>query len=247
MPAWIILAGCVSAPSIAVVTNPGRAAFAPEAASPKQAPPLPTGNLIVNDDFKESWTVGWQRYLEEGTPGSNHVKTQNRGNTTFLQIIHSGKAAFVLFQPVRVQNRNLLMTASFKLKGWEGTGMYGFTKSGTAMIELQYLDESERRLGSTRILNYAKHMFADTPLIGVPRLQEDDSTTHHIVVEPRWHIGYQLDIQKEIRSNLPGVDPNLVSMVLIALYVGGIDQTSRAEISVDQIRLEYKSGLAGKP
>lgn len=125
--------------------------------------------------------------------------------------------------------------------------MYGFTKSGTAMIELQYLDESERRLGSTRILNYAKHMFADTPLIGVPRLQEDDSTTHHIVVEPRWHIGYQLDIQKEIRSNLPGVDPNLVSMVLIALYVGGIDQTSRAEISVDQIRLEYKSGLAGKP
>lgn len=249
MPAWVILAGCISAPHIAAVANPGRGVSYPmEVASSKKVPPLPTGNLIVNGDFKEPWPVGWERYLEKGAPGSNHVKTQGRDGNTVFQISHSGKSAFALYQTVQVQNTSLQLTASFKLKGWEGPGMYGFTKSGTAMIELQYLDNSERRLGATRILNYAKHMFADTPLIGVPRLQEDDSTTHHIAVEPRWHIGYRIDIEKEILSNLPGVDPGQVSAVLVALYVGGIDQTSRAELSVDDIRLEYKSGLiAGKP
>ena len=57
------------------------------------------GNLIVNGDFEEPWTVGWERMVGDPSTGANHVKivysAEGEGDDD-LYLYHSGKSYMTL-------------------------------------------------------------------------------------------------------------------------------------------------------
>ena len=61
------------------------------------------------------------------------------------------------------------------------------------------------------MVNYVKNLFADIPLIGVPR-RESDTYKKHIIEMPKgkYNQNYQVDIRKEFENNMLGVNPDNV-------------------------------------
>ena len=199
-------------------------------------PPSPTamrkGNLIVNGDFEEPWTVGWERMVADPSRGANHVKivysADGEGDDD-LSLHHTGKSYMTFSQRIPVVGSNLLFSASFKLGPVERS-------KATSMIELQYGDEKGRRLGSTRIINYRYD-----PFVYINRRAPlDTGFVHHIKVESRWYKRYTINLREEIINNLPAINPDRIKEIAIVLYVGGDYERCVSELYADNLKLWYK-------
>ena len=65
----------------------------------------PKGNLIINGDFEEPWTVGWERIVADPSRGANHVTTvysaDGEGDDD-LYLRHTGESYMILFQSIHL-------------------------------------------------------------------------------------------------------------------------------------------------
>ena len=95
---------------IVILSPPPPPSTPPENEKPKEGPkeepkdrnrrtPRLKGNLIVNGDFEEQWTVGWERMVGDPSRGANHVKivysADGEGDDD-LYLYHSGKSYMTL-------------------------------------------------------------------------------------------------------------------------------------------------------
>lgn len=212
----------------------------PAPAPPPSQPVRPAGNLLTNGDFAQAWTVGWTRQIGNLEKGENAVEVVHHpGAGRVVHLRHVGESHMALYQVVPVEGVDLLFEASFQMKAWEGP-IWGFSGTGTAAVRLIYEDRDGKRLGETNILKTVKNLFADTPLLGVPQPPRSGSREHQIYVDERWYDGFRLNVAQEIRDYLPGVNPDQVARIAVALMVAG-DGGDRcgSELWANNLKLRY--------
>ena len=216
-------------------------AGAPPASSPPFPPspaplatPLPRrarpqGNLLVNGDFSEAWTVGWKRVLGDIQKGENAVEMRYLDAGRVFHLRHVGESHVALVQAVPVEGvEGLRFEVAFQCRAWQGR----LGGDGTAAIRLIYENAEGERMGETDLLRTTRNRFeTESPLMG--------SRVHQIGVNEGWN-EVRLVIADEIRDYLPGVDPARVGRVTVALFLSGAgDDQCGAELWTKGVRLGY--------
>lgn len=195
--------------------------------------------FIVNGNFSKG-DSNWTRYLGDMTTGYSRARITTFAPATSgkaLHISHRGEGFIQYHQMASVPGPDLTFTVSFKTESHEGA-IRGFSGSGVVQIALQYFDDDGERLGETVILNYVKNPFADTPLFGVPRRQDDSYRTHFIEVsQGRLYRKYSLNIRREIAENLLGIDPDDVRRIAVVLWCGATHRQASSELWVTDLSL----------
>jgi hypothetical protein len=158
--------------------------------------------MLTNGDFEQDLSVGW-------TQGGSGTQVVNR-DTSYqpdpdyeAMAYQSGGGWVMLGQTVGVPGPDLLFTfwASFAL--YQGGSCWP-----AACVTADYLDAGGTSLGQTRFY-YHNASCTWTPSATLDLID---------VTNPDW-TQYSLDVRTEIATNLPGVDPDAVKQVQVALYV----------------------------
>jgi len=166
--------------------------------------PAVAAELLSNGDFELPLDSGWT--VDSGGHARVSI-TRDTGyqpDPDFEARIHLGPAdgRAALSQTVPVTTTELVFRADLCLFG----RLTEPINWSAASCRLTYLDSALSPLGETRIY-YASW-----------RCPWQNTPTIHLIPAPdsSWH-SYVLDIAAELRENLPGVDPQLVRAVRVAL------------------------------
>jgi hypothetical protein len=214
-----------------------------EKQKPRYKPSYTKGfSYLRNGGFQQGYDF-WQRSIGDVTQGysqSEIIPFSYGKSGKALHLRHKGPGHIQFAQMVKVPGPDLVFSASFQTASREGMTM-GFSGTGVVQIALQYFDENSVKIGETVILNYVKNMFADTPLIGVPRRTGDTYKTHFIEVsQGRFHQDYQLDIGREIENNLLSLNPADVRRIAVILWCGATESQAGGELWVTDMSLMVK-------
>lgn len=208
----------------------------------KQKPLYRKGNMVINGDFSRS-LEGWHRQIGDITKGHSQAEVisfAHGKSGKALHISHRGEGNIQFSQLVSVAGPDLIFSASFQMNSHEGS-IIGFSGSGVAQAGLIYMDEEGNKLGETILVNYVKNPFADTPLIGVPR-RDDDTYRKHFIEIPngKYLQGYRVDVRKEIESNLMGIQPENIKKVAVVLWCGATHNQAGSELWITDICLKKR-------
>lgn len=210
--------------------------------APRIIPKIRGKNLIANGDFKNRYDK-WERTIGDEGKGSSKTEIAryvNSNSGTALHIKHVGEGYIQYAQVIPVADADLIFSATFEARSNEG-GMVAFSGTGITQIALQYMDENEKIIGQTTLINYVKNMFADTPLFGVPRLSADTNTVRYVQFKSGTpYRGYKIDILRELEDNLIGVNPGDVKKVAIAVWCSASHRSAATELWISDINLSYR-------
>lgn len=198
-------------------------------------------NLIKNGDFKNRYE-GWEKTVgdEKGASNVEVARYSNSKSGMGLHIKHTGKGFIQFDQTLDVVDTDLVFSASFQATSNEGP-MHAFSGTGISQIVIQYLDENEKALGQTSLVNYIKNPFADSGMVGVPRLASSTNTTHYVPFENGTpYRNYKIDINKELEDNLHSVNPKDIKKIAVAVWCSATDRRATTELWISDISLSYK-------
>ena len=208
-----------------------------EVRNPK--PVYQKGNMVINGDFSKN-LEGWQRQIGDITKGysqSEVISFAHNKSGKALHIRHKGEGYIQFSQVVAVAGSDLIFSASFQANSYEGN-MVGFSGSGVVQVGMIYFDAEGKKLGETVVVNYVKNLFADTPLIGVPRIENDTYKKHFIEIpNGKYNQNFQIDVQREIENNLMNVNPESIRQVAIILWCGATHGQASSELWATDISL----------
>jgi TolB-like protein len=194
---------------------------------------------IKNGGFRKAYE-GWTKTIGDVTKGYSKaeiISFAHAKSGKALHITHKGEGNIQFHQKIPVPGPDLIFAASFQAASREGA-IRGFSGSGVVQIALQYFDEKGDRLGESILVNYVKNPFADTPLLGVPRRQDDSYKTHFVEVsQGSFHKQYKIDIRREITENLMGIDADAVRHVAVVLWCGASGSQAGSELWVSDLSL----------
>ncbi len=161
-------------------------------------------NLLVNGDFEQELSVGWT-YTDSGSGTHQALRDtiyqpdpdyeawvyqyDNPGWTRLSQMIE------VLSPALRVS-----FSANFRESGGSSTCW------PAACFQVCYYNSNNILLGETRYYYSTYANWTPTPTLNLYR-----------ITNPDWN-DYELDIEREINDNLPGVNPDSVAKVEVALW-----------------------------
>ena len=198
--------------------------------------------LIYNGSFARRFE-GWERGIGDVTQGSSKVEIipfSHSSSNSALHIKHRGNGHISFAQVVDVPHSDLVFSASFQATSHEGPIM-AFSGTGIVQIGLQFLDENDKILGRTVLVNYVKNPFADTALLGVPRRENDTYKTHYIEFQRgRFHKDYRIDLRKEIEGNLLGIDIEALRKVAVIIWCGASGSQAGSELWITDVSLKTK-------
>lgn len=199
-------------------------------------------NLVANGNFKNRYDK-WKRTIGDEGKGSSKseiARYANANSGVALHIKHVGEGFIQYSQVIPVADADLIFSATFEAKSSEG-GMVAFSGTGVTQIALQYMDENENVIGQTILVNYVKNMFADTPLIGAPRLAADTNTTRYLGFRSGVpYRGYKINIRRELEDNLIGVNAGDIRMISIGIWSSATHRGASTELWISDITLIYK-------
>lgn len=196
-------------------------------------------NLIQNGFFLEDFT-GWTRDLvDEG--GSSKIKIINSQNSPFnraLWMEQTGLGNVSMAQYVPISTLDLTFSATFSTSATTGP-IFGFSESGYAIIAIDYLNDNDESLGFTRILNVNESAFAGSPAVGAPDKISDTNTVHNIMIESdKVYKNFTVNLSKEIKENLLGINPSDVRALKIVMIVGSNDKGASGTLTISDIVLK---------
>jgi len=162
-------------------------------------------NLLVNGDFEQPITTGWTLTLGGAGYGATDRQTSYHPDPDYeaMDSLYTGAGCRKLAQRVNVLSPWLDVSfwAKFAIGGGSATCW------SVACMTIGYYDASDARLGETRFYHHNSYCnWTSTP------------TMHLIdVTNPDWN-QYSLNISEELADHLPGVNPNSVRRVEVALF-----------------------------
>jgi hypothetical protein len=163
--------------------------------------------LIVNGGFDEPLSVGWSDTVWSAA-GSYNIERSDTFNPLepgFAAQVYKCRGYFTtLYQTVDVPSADLALSFDGRLYLWPGAESCW---PAPAFI-IRYQDAAGTELGNTKF--YKHNIFCTW---------QSSDTAHLIDVTSQWgwkH--YQLDLGREIRDSLPGVDPAAVRKVRVELH-----------------------------
>jgi hypothetical protein len=168
---------------------------------------LASANLLVNGDFEQAFSVGWDTIAENAAGGDTFTWSDTLGQPTPGKAVAVRKylAKFAsMSQTVDVPGVNLTLTFDGRLEIGGGSS----TCWPVASFVVRYLDSATTSLGNTTIYlhdQYCTWAGSDTQSL-------IDITT------PGVWAPYNLDIASELSAHLPGIDPANVKKLSVDLY-----------------------------
>jgi hypothetical protein len=200
---------------------------------PTSATPDPD-NLVQNGYFLEDYEFWARDLIDEG--GSSKIRIANSANSNFdreLQMEQSGKGFMILRQTLPIPSLNLTFSATFKMTGERYSN---YNNYGSGMVVLIYEDVNHEALGYTPIMYKGLRGLASRGLIGLPEDNSDTNRVHNIWIDSgKVYKDFSIELDKEIRENLLGVDPAEVTYITIALVVGAPDSGSGGTLTISDI------------
>ena len=199
-------------------------------------------NYLQNGGFQHRYNH-WTRSIGDinrGFSKAEIVPFSHAKSGKALHITHKGECHIQFSQVVPVPGPDFIFGGSFQASSHEGM-IKSFSGSGAAQIGLQYFDAQSNKLGETILINYVKNLFADTPLIGVPRRSPDTYKTHYIEYSgDKFNHNYEIEIRREIENNLMGIDPEAVRFIAVILWCGATHAQAGSELWVTDLFLKSK-------
>ncbi|HNT67486.1 MAG TPA: FlgO family outer membrane protein [bacterium] len=212
--------------------------------SPQKAMPMVRSkdNLLANGDFSQPLDVGWERQIGKLDAGATKVQRRyiSELQTDGLYIHHVGDNRLSYSQEIDVAGTDLIFECTFQMKSWEGM-FIGFSGTGTAFISIYYLNAKGQAIGATHLFNSVRNLFADTPLVGVPRGPEDSNRIHNISIpSEKLYQNYRLDIDEEISNNLLAVQKKDIGKIRVSFGVMANDRRAGCEMILARMSLKYR-------
>ncbi len=161
-------------------------------------------NLLTNGDFEQELTVGWT-FVGEGTgthTADRSVSYQPDPDYEAMTYQYDNPGSARLSQLVEAPGTQLEVSfwASFEQSGGSSTCW------PAACFSVCYYDVNSARLGETRYYYSTYANWVPTPTLSLKR-----------VTNPAW-AEYTLMVGDELAANLPGVNPDDVARIEVALY-----------------------------
>ncbi|MEO0116074.1 MAG: hypothetical protein ABIK97_00860 [candidate division WOR-3 bacterium] len=165
---------------------------------PKSPPPLE----IVNGEFNEDWNFGWRSKVENHA-GDYEIRRVKVDKEYHIRVYKSLCGSAQIYQVIKIPN--LAATLSFRAKFFADSNIEEY--AAAAGIVIEYLNSAQRKLGAT-------YFYSATP-----NFQEwqNSPTTHLYKVSPADWQRFSLDIKKELRENLSGIEREEVKYIKITL------------------------------
>ena len=168
--------------------------------------PAAAQELLVNGDFEQDLSVGWQDTVNSLTGSWLFERSDTLGQSSgFAGRIEKSLAAFAaLTQQVMVPNQHVLLSfdARFRIGGGSNTCW------PVASVIVRYLDATGTELGNTKfILHNEFCTWANSDTAHLIEIENPDAWANH-----------QLDIAQEIYGNLPGVNAWNVAQVRLEIH-----------------------------
>ncbi len=162
-------------------------------------------NLLVNGDFEQPLTTGWTATQGGSAYGLTDRQTHYHSDPDYeaRDSLYSGAGWRKLAQ--RVDVSSVVVDVSFWAKFQVGGG--SSTCWPVACVVIGYYTVTNALLGETRFYHHNEYC-----------TWTSSSTLHLIeVTNPDW-VQYSLNVAEELAQHLPGVNPNLVRRVEVALF-----------------------------
>lgn len=165
----------------------------------------PTGSFpseVVNGEFNENWTSGWQKRIKNYA-GDYEIKRMRKGEDFYVRVYKNLCGSAEIFQIVKLTD--LASTLSFQAKFSANSNAEEYAAASGIIIE--YLNSKKKRLGAT-------YFYFSTPNFS----EWQNSSTSHLykVSSPYWQ-KFSLNIKKELEKNLLGIDKKEVKYIKISL------------------------------
>jgi hypothetical protein len=196
-----------------------------------------TQNLLVNGNFEEDWERGWTRSYSDIEQGSSITEVVRVANNNVLHIKHVGRSDVSLHQIVAVPKGRIFFGFETKFVAREGP-IGGFSGTGTAGINVIFLDANKNALGLLWAGSFKRNPFEDTGLVGVPQSPESNNSASFITIPNNRAVTERLEVSKIARDRLGKLDLNKVRYVAINISVGATHRRASAEAWVDNLSLE---------
>jgi hypothetical protein len=162
-------------------------------------------NLLVNGDFEQPLTTGWALTTGGSGYGATDRQTDYHPDPDYeaRDSLYSGPGCRRLAQRVSVSSTWLDVSfwAKFEIGGGSSTCW------PVASVVVGYYDAVDAWLGETRF--YYHNEYCNWTSSGTMHLVE--------VTDPAWR-QYSFNVSEELAANLPGVDPDDVRRVEVALF-----------------------------
>lgn len=157
---------------------------------------------LVNGDFNEDLTIGWQKKIENYA-GGYEIKRVKEGEEYYVRVNKDLCGYAQLFQIVKITN--LASSLSFQAKFSANTNEENYAAAAAVVVE--YLNHSQRRLGATYFY-YSTSNFWEW---------QNSSTTHIYKTSASGWQTFSLDIKNELGQNLPNINSDEVVYLKISL------------------------------
>lgn len=186
------------------------------------------GELLVNGDFSQDWTVGWERVIKNAVSGTETVSSNGK-----VRMRLNGIGDIQLSQYVEVSSLDgLKFRAKFKPQSIEH--LYGIGYAAVVFVGIGYQDKEGEQLGYTMV--YDLNCFC-VDLPGAQGLLKDTPTAHYIRVGDNvWTTG-EIQIMRELQDHLPGIDPKKIAILDISLGIWNFRDESEGILEVDDVSL----------
>ena len=204
-----------------------------------------TANLVVNGNFKEHWSQGWEKKLQDRTKGSLYaelIESSTNKNDKILHIKLEGQNFGWVEQTIELPKEKNIQGLQFeietKINAQRGGG-FNIGASIEAYVAIQFRDNKDA-LGTIRLSNSKKHQFQDMGLAGVKPGEKPTGDNCFIPIGGDYQT-VRFSVEDKFYDCLSGQHKaEEVRKIVIAgvLQVNG--RSDFAEIYMDNVRLFYK-------
>ncbi|MFY9493099.1 MAG: FlgD immunoglobulin-like domain containing protein [Minisyncoccia bacterium] len=185
------------------------------------------GELLVNGDFSNNWTNGWERGSD-----ARAVNPEVFSNGSKVTLHLDGEGHFYIVQTVEVSSLDVRFRASFKPNSIEN--LYGIGYAGFPYVGLGYMDKEGNYLGDTWFFSNDGFI---VDLSGAQELPNNTSTRHYIQVSDDAWTTVEIPVQEELSSHLLGIDPAKIDSISIIIGVSNPRSESEGIVEVDYVSL----------
>ena len=201
-------------------------------------------NLVVNGDFSEHWSIGWNKRLKDRTNGNlrvERVPSSSDPNDDLLHIVFQGKNNYgIVEQEVELPHglKGLRLDFELKIATYPGQNFGLGGQPIEAFFGVQFENNKDNNLGTIWYSNNYKSPFQDSILIGTPKSRKPTDERCVIKVGNGYH-RRTTNLYEKFLDCFSGVKPDQVKRVSIGAIIITIQQRDRAEIFIDNVKLYY--------
>jgi hypothetical protein len=190
-------------------------------------------NLLINGEFKNHWSKGWQKETRFDSDGIVRVEVKDGILSATLACTFCG-----ISQPIAVKGlKDMVFDGRFKLKGIRPEGLGSLLSMAEIAVDISFY-QKKNFVGRFWITNQQPSSLEQFSLKLFPQTVQNQKQVRVIPANDQWQ-RIQLNLYQDVLDYL-AVDAESVDGIVISLLAKTSGQEAKAEAWVDYLRLYYK-------